>query len=79
MAFDVAIANYGEDAFEASFFMVFPEGLDLRKVDDRDSHISCTPPKPETNMTLKCDLGNPLAAGKTVSINRVMYIGHFAK
>lgn len=63
------IPNYGEDAFEASFYMVFPKGLNFRKVDfPRDSPISCTAPTPATNMTLKCDLGNPLSAGKSVSI-----------
>ncbi|XP_037039254.1 integrin alpha-PS2 isoform X2 [Bradysia coprophila] len=66
LTFDIIIPNYGEDAFEAGFFMVFPKGLNFRKVDyPRDSPISCTAPTPATNMTLKCDLGNPLSAGKS--------------
>lgn len=73
LVFDVMIPNYGEDAFEASFFMVFPKGLNFRKVDyARDSPITCTAPSASTNMTLKCDLGNPLSAGKSVSKNQTV-------
>lgn len=70
LVFDIIIPNYGEDAFEASFFMVFPKGLNFRKVESRDSPVTCTAPTPATNMTLKCDLGNPLSAGKSVNTLR---------
>lgn len=78
--FDIMIPNYGEDAFEAGFFMVFPKGLNFRKVDyPRDSPITCTAPTPATNMTLKCDLGNPLSAGKSVSSIKYTSQGIFSR
>lgn len=68
---DVLISNYGEDAFEASFFMNVPQGLIYRKTikigESRDTTFVCTAPSPTTNYTLKCDIGNPLQAGKSVN------------
>lgn len=72
LTIDVSIANRGEDAFEAGFYMTVPPGLNLRKVEqsvaNRDTLVTCTPPTAATNNTLKCDIGNPLPAGKVVSI-----------
>lgn len=72
LTIDVSIANRGEDAFEAGFYMTLPPGLNLRKVEqsvaNRDTLVTCTPPTAATNNTLKCDIGNPLPAGKVVSI-----------
>lgn len=71
MAFEVLIPNYGEDAFEASFYMNIPPGMNFRKIekigDIKDTLITCTAPSAATNNTLKCDIGNPLASGKVVS------------
>lgn len=72
LSFEVLIPNYGEDAFEASFYMTIPPGMNFRKIekigDIRDTLITCTAPSPATNHTLKCDIGNPLASGKVVSV-----------
>lgn len=64
LVFDVAVSNYGEDAFEAGFYMTVPSGLNFRKVEKlgsvHDTPITCTAPTP-TNPVLKCDIGNPLS------------------
>lgn len=72
---EVAVSNYGEDAFEAGFYMTFPPGLNFRKVEKigeaRDTPLTCTAPSAETNYTLKCDIGNPLSSGKSANFKVV--------
>lgn len=64
LVLDVLISNLGEDAFEAGFFMTIPKGLLYRKIERigkvRDTPITCNPPSPATNNTVKCDIGNPM-------------------
>lgn len=71
LSVDVFINNEGEDAFEASFYMIVPQGLDYkntRKIgENRDATYTCTAPTQSTNYTMKCDIGNPLPARKSVS------------
>lgn len=65
---EVNIINDGEDAFEAGFYMNLPSGLDYkgtRKIPE--GSFPCTAPTQSTNYTLKCDIGNPLPAGKSVN------------
>ncbi|XP_055845069.1 integrin alpha-PS2 isoform X2 [Episyrphus balteatus] len=73
---EVLISNFGEDAFEAGFYMTMPENLDFKKIqqigDARDAPITCTAPSQFTNYTLKCDIGNPLPAGKVANFKVVM-------
>lgn len=73
LTIEVTIANFGEDAFEASYYMVMPKDLDFKKAqpigDNRDTPITCTAPTEVTNYTLKCDIGNPLPSNAVVSIN----------
>lgn len=68
---EVLISNSGEDAFEANFFMNIPQGLDFKSTkrigESRDTSYICTAPSVATNNTLKCDIGNPLPAGKSVN------------
>ncbi|XP_055615855.1 integrin alpha-PS2 isoform X2 [Toxorhynchites rutilus septentrionalis] len=68
---DVLISNFGEDAFEAGFYMTIPPELNFRRVEKvgeiKDTPILCTPPPGATNGTLKCDIGNPLSSGKVVN------------
>lgn len=68
---EVLVSNYGEDAFEAIFYMNVPQGLDFKSTkrlgESRDTSYICTAPSPLTNFTLKCDIGNPLPAGKSVN------------
>lgn len=68
---EVLVSNYGEDAFEAIFYMNVPQGLDFKSTkrlgENRDTSYICTAPSLMTNFTLKCDIGNPLPAGKSVN------------
>lgn len=76
LSFDVLVKNHGEDAFEAGFYMTVPENLNYKKVSQigvfRDVTITCTAPSIQTNNTLKCDIGNPLPAGKLINF-RVIF------
>lgn len=76
LVFDVKVSNYGEDAFEAGFFMGVPEGMNFRKIerigDSRDTPITCTAPSSATNHTLKCDIGNPLSSGKVANFKVIL-------
>lgn len=51
--------------------MTVPSGLNFKKIERlgeiRDTPITCTAPSMSSNNTLKCDIGNPLSAGKVVS------------
>lgn len=71
LAIDVLISNFGEDAFEAGFFMNIPTGLDFKRAerigDIKDTPFTCTPPSIFTNNTLKCDIGNPFPSNKVVN------------
>ena len=73
---EVLISNHGEDAFEASFFMNIPQGLNYKSTkrvgESRDTSYICTAPSVQTNNTLKCDIGNPLPAGKFVNFKVFM-------
>ena len=71
---EVLISNFGEDAFEANFFMTIPNGLDYKSTrrigEANDISYTCTPPS--FNNALKCDIGNPLPAGKSVNFKVYM-------
>lgn len=73
---EVLVSNFGEDAFESNFFMNIPSGLDYKKTEKvgeiRDTSYICTPPSPQTNNTLKCDIGNPLPSGKVVNFRIIL-------
>lgn len=68
---EVLITNNGEDAFEASFYMTIPKGLNQQSVkkigESRDTSFTCTAPSIQTNNALKCDIGNPLKSGKSIN------------
>lgn len=76
LVFEVKVANHGEDAFEAGYFMTVPPGMNFRKIerigDVRDTPITCTAPSPQTNHTLKCDIGNPLSSGKVAHFKVIL-------
>ncbi|XP_070139070.1 integrin alpha-PS2 isoform X2 [Drosophila bipectinata] len=71
LVIEVLISNNNEDAFEAAFYMITPPDLQFRKLqqlgEKKDAPITCSPPTPENNHTLKCDIGNPLESGKIVN------------
>lgn len=71
---DVNVENSGEDAFEAAYYLQIPAGVTYAKMErlDKDtdaSPIYCSISNQDSsgNSTLKCDLGNPMASGQTVS------------
>lgn len=62
LEFDVTVSNSGEDSFETTFEMKYPRGIFFNKIGSKsDETILCSP---RENQTLKCDIGNPLPAGK---------------
>lgn len=68
--FSVEVQNTGEDAFETMFYIHLPNGIHFKKAIDTDStqtRILCSP-VPTNNTIYGCDIGNPLPAGRVVSI-----------
>ncbi|OAD60277.1 Integrin alpha-PS2 [Eufriesea mexicana] len=60
---DVLVHNMGEDAFEATYNLKLPTGIDYIKVEKIETMgvpVQCSAPKQTNNNTLRCDIGNPL-------------------
>lgn len=60
---DVLVQNIGEDAFEATYNLNLPTGIDYIKVEKIETMgvpVQCSAPKQSNNNTLRCDIGNPL-------------------
>ncbi|XP_043525000.1 integrin alpha-PS2-like isoform X2 [Frieseomelitta varia] len=60
---DVLVQNMGEDAFEATYNLKLPAGIDYIKVEKIETMgvpVQCSAPKQSNNNTLRCDIGNPL-------------------
>ncbi|CAD1475193.1 unnamed protein product, partial [Heterotrigona itama] len=60
---DVLVQNTGEDAFEATYNLKLPAGIDYIKVEKIETMgvpVQCSAPKQSNNNTLRCDIGNPL-------------------
>lgn len=71
---EVAISNFGEDAFESGFFMNVPSALNFRKTEAVGNRtlVTCTAPSTYNNGTLKCDIGNPLPKNREVKFNVIL-------
>jgi len=73
---DVLVSNYGEDAFESNFYMTVPQGLDFKSTkklgESHETSFICTAPNEKTNYTLRCDIGNPLPAKKSVNFKVIL-------
>ncbi|XP_063975761.1 integrin alpha-PS2-like isoform X1 [Diachasmimorpha longicaudata] len=66
---DVTVSNMDEDAFEATYYLTLPLGIDYIKIEtlvSKDTSVRCSPPTASNNNTLKCDIGNPLPHGSVV-------------
>ncbi|XP_046740441.1 integrin alpha-PS2-like isoform X2 [Diprion similis] len=66
---DVMVQNTGEDAFEATYYLQLPKGIDYIKVEQIDKTeipVLCSAPNPNNNNTLICEIGNPLPTDKLV-------------
>ena len=59
---DVLVQNMGEDAFESTYNLKLPAGIDYIKVEKIETMgvpVQCSAPKQSNNNTLRCDIGNP--------------------
>uniref|UniRef100_A0A146ME75 Integrin alpha-PS2 n=1 Tax=Lygus hesperus TaxID=30085 RepID=A0A146ME75_LYGHE len=68
---EVEVQNEGEDAFESTFELQVPSGLNYVKIERKDESereipVQCSPPSFNNNYTLHCDIGNPLPREKLV-------------
>ncbi|XP_074108875.1 integrin subunit alpha inflated isoform X2 [Cotesia typhae] len=69
---DVLVKNANEDAFEATYNLMLPPGVDyikIERIDKAEIPVQCSAPKQSNNNTLKCDIGNPLPKGNLVHFN----------
>ncbi|XP_052127501.1 integrin alpha-PS2 isoform X2 [Frankliniella occidentalis] len=71
LAIDVQVRNDGEDAFETTYEMKIPTGMDYKRIQmldkgEREIPVLCSPPSVNNNNTLRCDIGNPLPKNKQV-------------
>ncbi|KAG8178041.1 hypothetical protein JTE90_022924 [Oedothorax gibbosus] len=68
---DMTIRNGGEDAFESMLYVSMPLDVNYVNIDRTklDFPVSCSGAHPETagENVLKCDIGNPLPANKTLN------------
>ncbi|XP_065564582.1 integrin alpha-PS2-like isoform X3 [Artemia franciscana] len=73
---DVSVYNAGEDSFETMLTLRIPKGVSYVSIDRtvsenvKDLGILCSPPGQDN--TLKCDIGNPLPAGRTANFKIVL-------
>ncbi|VEN53155.1 unnamed protein product, partial [Callosobruchus maculatus] len=74
LEFDVIVSNFGEDAFETTLELKYPERTYYKKFETRKHMpgISCSPGK---NRTVICDVGNPLPSGKIAIFKLVVQPG----
>lgn len=72
LEFDVLVQNANEDAFEASYNLKLPAGVNyikIERIDKAEIPVQCSAPKQSNNNTLKCDIGNPLPKNNLVHFN----------
>ncbi|XP_050462452.1 integrin alpha-PS2 isoform X1 [Cataglyphis hispanica] len=66
---EVLVQNAGEDAFEATYNLQLPTGIDyikIERIETLEIPVHCSAPKQSNNNTLRCDIGNPLPQNKLV-------------
>ncbi|XP_034951928.1 integrin alpha-PS2 isoform X2 [Chelonus insularis] len=66
---EIYIKNANEDAFEATYNLILPPGVNyikIKRIDKGEIPVQCSAPKQSNNNTLKCDIGNPLSKGNLV-------------
>ncbi|KAL0113860.1 hypothetical protein PUN28_011297 [Cardiocondyla obscurior] len=66
---EILVQNVGEDAFEATYNLKLPAGIDyikIERIETLEIPVHCSAPKQSNNNTLRCDIGNPLPQGKLV-------------
>lgn len=72
---DASVFNAGEDAFGSEFYLHLPgRTLSFINTDSSgsDSLVQCFPPEDLNEPVLRCEIGNPLPAGKTARIRVIL-------
>lgn len=75
---EVSVLNAAEDAFEAAVYLTLPEEVRFVRVDRDDnkesgSAVLCSSPSEESGQpVLRCEIGNPLAAYRSVVFTIVL-------
>ncbi|XP_043494263.1 integrin alpha-PS2 isoform X4 [Polistes fuscatus] len=67
---EILVINNGEDAFEATYNIQLPAGIDyikIERIDKTEVPVQCSAPKQSNNNTLRCDIGNPLPQTQLVN------------
>ncbi|KAI4498187.1 hypothetical protein M0802_006673 [Mischocyttarus mexicanus] len=67
---EILVINNGEDAFEATYNIQLPPGIDyikIERIDKTEVPVQCSAPKQSNNNTLRCDIGNPLPQTQLVN------------
>lgn len=63
---DILVANRGEDAFEANFYIKIPPMVFYKRVTEEKTEVKISCSETEEEL-LHCEIGNPLPGGKIVS------------
>ena len=73
---DIEVFNDGEDAYESSFHLDLPESVNYVKAELRGGAgrppVLCSAPAERNQHTLKCGLGNPMAAATRVAFTVIL-------
>ncbi|KAH1009329.1 hypothetical protein HUJ04_001698 [Dendroctonus ponderosae] len=75
LEFDIIVSNLGEDSFETTLELSYPEGVHYKKTEVKDDvlGILCSP---GLKRTLTCEIGNPLPARKIASFRMIFVPYH---
>ncbi|CAG9770067.1 unnamed protein product [Ceutorhynchus assimilis] len=75
LEFDIIVSNFGEDAFETTLDLIYPDGIYYKKTEIKeDLHgILCSSGE---NRTISCDIGNPLPANKIAKFKMIFVPFH---
>ncbi|XP_050304300.1 integrin alpha-PS2 isoform X2 [Anthonomus grandis grandis] len=77
LEFDIIVSNFGEDSFETTLDMTYPEGVYYKKTEVKEDMqaigILCSTGE---NRTISCDIGNPLPARKIASFRMIFVPYH---
>ncbi|XP_066258052.1 integrin alpha-PS2 [Euwallacea similis] len=70
LEFDIIVSNLGEDSFETTLDLVYPEGIYYKKAEVKEDMqgILCSHLE---NRTISCDIGNPLPARKIAKFRMI--------
>ncbi|KAL1494758.1 hypothetical protein ABEB36_010304 [Hypothenemus hampei] len=75
LEFDVTVKNLGEDSFETTLDLIYPDGIYYKKTEavENTQGILCSA---NENRTISCDIGNPLPAGRIAKFRMIFVPYH---